>query len=406
MTTPIAPAPSLDDILAAEDDRFATVKLKLMMHVPFWASVLMQTRLSPKCDLPTYGATDCVDVIYYNPILTRTLTLNQMTFLLLHELGHIVFEHGPRRNGREPEKWNHAIDYFTNLMALDVRSDISNSKPVVQKIEGILHDEVYRGLSSEEIYDKLPLNPPCSQGGPGTNQTPGVDSHLPPENPQNVEERITEKVLKAHAHWEANGQRGTIPDGVLRRVNELRASKIPWQRIVRQVAVQCMGHEDYSYAPPHRRRLIRDELCYPSLRGEQAGSLVAMLDTSGSVPVEALQQALSAMPVLADLTDDLLFLSHDAAVQDVVPSNRIGSFIKTLKTGKGGAHGNGGTDHRPAFEWLKNHKKEPDLCLVFTDLGTAFPEVPPPYPVLWCVWPQHASTKVPFGKIVVIHPED
>ena len=409
MSTPATP-PSTDDIqaiLTAEAERVSTVKLKLLLHVPFWASMLMQTRVVPNLNLTTYGATDGVDVIYYNPLLTRTLSLKQLVFLLLHEIGHIAFDHLSRQMGRHHQRWNYATDYCVNLLALDVKTEHLNGRPVpvCEFIPGGLLNEDFRGKSSETIYDLIETPPDESggcDGGPG-NFGGGIDTHLPSPTDGDVQERILEKILKAHAQWEAAGQRGHIPDGVLRRITELRASAIPWQRILRHWAVQCLGHDDYSYAPPHRRRLIRDELCYPSLHSEQTGALVVMVDTSGSVPVEALQQALSELPILADLSDDLLFLSHDAAVQDVIPTQRIGQFVRDLKTGTSGAHGNGGTSHIPAFEWLTEHKKHPALCLAFTDLDSTFPATPPPYPVLWFVWPKDAGKPVPFGTVVVIH---
>jgi predicted metal-dependent peptidase len=397
MSTPQDPH---HDTLQQEAKRLHTVKLTLLFGVPFWASLLMQTKVMPVTTLQTYGATDGADVIYYNPLLTRRLSLKQLTFLLLHELIHIAFCHVTRRQTRDPQRWNEAADYFANLTALDIMAPTINGSldRLCEPIEGALLDSAFRGDAVETIYEKL-----ADSSAVRPSSSP-IDTHSPTLDDTEARDRVLDKLLKAHAHWEASGQRGTVPNDVLRRIDAIRQSVVPWQRIIRQWAAHCLGHDEYSFTPPHRRRLLRDQTCFPSLRGEQAGSLVILVDTSGSIAHDTLCHALSELPALHDLTDTLLVLSHDADVHDVIPTQQIPTFIRSLRTGTGKMHGGGGTDHRPAFEWLAHHRLVPDLLIAFTDLATVFPPSPPPYPVLWCVWPSDTNRKVPFGRVITIHP--
>lgn len=406
MPTPLPDSEVLPALLEAEADRVETVKIRLSLFLPFWASILLQTRLVPCVTLPTYGATDCVDHIYYNPLLTRRLNLKRFAFLLIHECAHIALEHGPRRHGRAPEKWNRATDYVVNLIALDAKAEQLNGGmvPVGEFIPNGLLDETFRGQSSEEVYDQIP-DPPENTGD-AEDFGGGIDVHYPPPTDPDVADRLLEKLLKAHAQWEASGKRGHIPAGVLRRVENLRASAVPWQRTLRQWAVQCLSHDEWTLSPPHRRHLIRDEIWFPSLRGERCGSLVVLADTSGSIDHEALVQTLSELVALSDLADDLLFLSHDAAVQDVVTTHQLPTYLAQLRTGHGGTKGGGGTDHRPAFAWIAEYGYRPDLLIAFTDMDSCFPDAPPPYPVLWCVWPKDAEKLPPFGRLLVVRPPD
>lgn len=396
--------------LEAEADRIGTIKMKLLLYVPFWASILIQTRLVADQSLPFYGATDCVDVICYNPRLTTRLSTKQLAFLLLHECAHIVFEHGTRKGGRSHDKWNRAADYVVNLITSDIKKDHA---AVAEFIPGGLLDQSFRGLSTEDVYDKLPTHSKgsstCHQPGSPTNGSDfggGIDIHLPSPTGQDAKDRVLEKILKAHAQWEASNQRGDIPAGVLLRINDLRNSAVPWQRVLREQASQCLGHDELTYAPPHRRRLLRDNICAPTLRGERLGSVVVVIDTSGSIDHAALAQALSELVALSDLTDDLCMISHDAAVQDVIPTHRIAFYVADLKVGKAKLNGGGGTNHKPAFEWVAKNHPGPDLLIAFTDMDSLFPDKAPSYPVLWCVWPKDNKKPFPFGRVVTIRDSD
>ena len=61
--------------------------------------------------------------------------------------------------------------------------------------------------------------------------------------------------------------------------------------------------------------------------------------------------------------------------------------------------GHGGTDFRPAFNWLKENDVDPKLLIYFTDLEcNRFPEEPD-FPVMWAAYGWYAeNAKVPFGE--------
>lgn len=389
---------------ASERHRFSLVKMRLVCDLPFWGSLLLQTRVNVDPILPCYGATDCGDSIWYNPERTSDLTNRQLAFLILHLLSHIALLHGHTRRGtREPRRWHQAADAVSHLIARDIQSEKRHyaGPRLTDTIPGLLINDAFRGLAVEEVYDLLPPHPGTTHH-PDDEDEGALDIHYPMPSDPDTDDRIKHKLLKAYGHWAANGQRGELPDGVLRLITDLRTGSVPWERIIRQIGCRYLSHDDYTYAPPHRRRLLRDDVIAPSYAGERCGKLAIAVDTSGSIEDKDLTRVLSEIRRLSDLAEEILILSHDAAIHDVIPTHQLEAFFVSLKTGTGGLHGNGGTSHVPVFTWLNTHHYRPDLLICCTDLVTEFPTTPPTYPVLWAVFPDHAHITPPFGQTLII----
>lgn len=275
----VEPSASLQ-IERTERDRLSTVLMHLFIQYPFWGSLLSQTHLLADLTLHTYGATDGLDHIWYNPLLTRTLTNRQLAFLLLHEIMHIAFQHFARQHNREHERWNHACDYAINPLARDAQSALTELQRLqhVELIPHILLDPAYDNLSAEQIYDRLPSSPTLP-----ANAT-GIDEHRPFPTDADRHERLIGKILVAHQQWEQHDRRGTLPAGLLLAIDQLRGSVTPWTRILRQWGSRHLGHDEASYFPPHRRRLIRDHLIAPrtySLRTSHFNTFEPLYPTEG-----------------------------------------------------------------------------------------------------------------------------
>jgi predicted metal-dependent peptidase len=63
--------------------------------------------------------------------------------------------------------------------------------------------------------------------------------------------------------------------------------------------------------------------------------------------------------------------------------------------------GGGGTDFRPAFDWVADRDLRPACLVYLTDLAcNRFPD-PPDYPVLWACMGEEEITP-PFGEVVSV----
>ena len=89
---------------------------------------------------------------YYNSRFVMTLDQKELEFGFGHEVLHCVYDHMGRRESRHPKIWNIANDYCVNNDLVD-----HNIGRKITTIE-ILYDRQYKGMSSEEVYEKLMEN--------------------------------------------------------------------------------------------------------------------------------------------------------------------------------------------------------------------------------------------------------
>src|SRR5208282_4742764 len=121
------------------------------------------------------------------------------------------------------------------------------------------------------------------------------------------------------------------------------------------------------------------------------------VDTSGSIGKRELEQFAGEISAISEEAEPeaIHVVYCDAAVQS---TQQFGPSEPVQLEPQGG----GGTDFRPAFEWVaQNHV--PAVCLIYlTDLCChSYPEVPA-YPVLWVT---DSRRTAPFGETIRISPE-
>ena len=114
-------------------------KAKLLSKSPFFATLLFGTPLIENPGIPT-AATDGKRIMY-NPEFIGSLSVGLVQFVLAHEIGHMIYEHVPRRQSRNPRLWNIAGDYVINGLLRDDGFEIW---------EHALVDKKYDGMSTEQ----------------------------------------------------------------------------------------------------------------------------------------------------------------------------------------------------------------------------------------------------------------
>jgi predicted metal-dependent peptidase len=127
------------------------------------------------------------------------------------------------------------------------------------------------------------------------------------------------------------------------------------------------------------------------------GEIVFAVDTSGSIGALELEQFAGEISAIADeVQPEVVHVVYcDAAVQSV---QHFGPSEPVRLEPRGG----GGTDFRPAFEWVAENGVMPACLIYLTDLCcNSFPDVPE-YPVLWVT---DSRRTAPFGESVRISVE-
>jgi len=414
-----------DQLCRREQERLSTLRLHLIESHPFWGYLLLQMKMVFQADLPSVAATDCLRYIWFNPVLTSRLPTQQLGFVVLHEVCHSVFASIERRGSRNQHRWNCATDYAINRIvskievpgSLNSRRLYEIPKIVVDgreqkilldpKYDGMIAETIYEALAAEELQNPLPLVlnlaiPGSENGDSGrTIELPGVfdhgggiDVHLPSSLSPSQQEELADRVREAVATSQNHGGRGNTPlEDELPLQSGLR-SRVPWQRLLRQFVGQALARDDYSLARPNKRYLC-EKIVVPGRSSENPGLVVVALDTSGSMSTAMISQALAEIFSLKDLMSELLLITADCEVNQVIPVSMLDEFLRNPRV-----FGGGGTSHIPVFEYIAKHHLEPDLFIGITDLFTEFPAKKPHYPVLWVAPAYHSIP--PWGHVIRI----
>jgi predicted metal-dependent peptidase len=108
----------LAEVSMTPKEKLQYARTVLSISSPFFATLALQTKVYFKrpeeSPVPT-AWTDGLHV-YFNTEFADSLTREEFTAVLMHELLHIAFLHVPRRQGRRPRRWNKAADYAINWL--------------------------------------------------------------------------------------------------------------------------------------------------------------------------------------------------------------------------------------------------------------------------------------------------
>lgn len=361
------------------------IKAKLLLKQPFYGMLLSMTDFLPEVAIPTM-ATDGIK-IFYNPEYVIGLTEAERHGVLLHEISHCIYLHctPKRRMNREQKRWNVAADYAINLEI----KDFGYSLPT-----GVLLDNKYRDMNAEMIYDALPKN---------IDDLKTLDIHIEPadgsEDWDDMEDRVIAAYEMTKDFYEDKNGHGKFPGGIKRWIDKLRKSKVKWERIFHKYIGQAIAKDDFSYTRCNRRMLPQD-IYLPDLRNHIIGSVVLAIDTSGSINAKILEQFAAEMSKISHLVEDVLVITCDAQVHEVVKIRKMENFLKKIKF-KGGM----GTAFEPVFAEVEKRKEAPELLIYLTDAYGSFPQKKPAYPVIWCLTTDGNINNIPWGQKVVM-PKD
>lgn len=381
-------------------DKITKARANLIMSQPFFGSLALRLKTKEAKGLGT-AAIDG-KTMYYDPDFVDKLTLAQCTGMIAHEVMHCAMLHHTRRGDRDHLRWNKACDYSINHILLDAKLDLPDQGCV---------NAAWKNFTAEHIYTLLPQEPHEKEGGKGPSVVlvcegetqaggdPGGNGRVDDapngaskDKIKSAQEESEWKIAVAQAAHIAK-QRGLLPAGIERMVEELMEPILPWRDILRRFMTE-KANDDFTWARPNRR-LIGGGLYLPSRRSEDAaGEFVVIIDTSGSIGQKELTEFASEIKSIhADVKPRKLHVLYcDAAVAHVDsfgPEDEL-HFA---------AHGGGGTDFRPPFDWIEKNCQDVKCAVYLTDGYGAFPEEQP-FPVLWAI--NNDQVVPPFGEHLVL----
>lgn len=362
-------------------DTLAKAKAQLILDQPFFASILLGMPMIENETIPTMSTDG--ESIQYNPKWVSDLKLNELTFVLAHEVLHCVFQHMTRRGHRNAMKWNIAGDYIVN--------DVLIKERVGAMPTGGLHDSklVSEGNGTTEgVYNLLPPeseNKSVGQAGGPMDQVNDAGHDQASNTQKEAEMRV--RVVQAR---NAAKMAGKLSANLARLVNDLVQPRVDWKSILRRF-LTTRAKIDLSYSRP-KRRFLAEDIYLPSLTGEKLGRIAVAIDCSGSISPKVLAEFSAEIKAIVEdtrpeLVEVIYFDSEVCGRATFGPDDTV--EIKP--------HGGGGTAFSPIFKALADF--QPIACVVLTDLQCDDFGDAPAYPVLWA---STDSGNAPFGEIVLL----
>ena len=408
-------------------EQLTTDRRHLLVKWPFIGGILIRMELIPVRDDRLKTAATDGDNIFVDIDFYEKLTAGERLFVLAHEVWHVALLHFARCQNRDRELFNCAADLEIHFVLKEEKM----SEPFV-----LPHDPKWAGLSAEEIYERLRKTPRSPQpkhtsggkasGDGQTNERFGdntkpfdrhlqknqdaeettteeadgtqtadfvIDADYTPKVTATTAERVRSRIVAAAQQCERT--QGKLPAHYAALLERLRKPELPWQELLKQFVTTCYGGRR-RWLPPARRHVWHD-LYLPSLRSERLNAVV-VLDTSGSTGNDLPTFFGELVALLNSFGKfDLTVVQCDAEVQHV---ETFSDAAPLPPNHQWQVFGRGGTDFRPAFDYVKKQMREPpDLLLFFTDgYGTA-PAQPPPYPVMWLLT-NDGQKPAPWGRLV------
>jgi len=391
------------------DRRIQKARTTLLLDHPFFGTLLFRLGSKVSRSIATL-ATDGVS-LFYNPEFVDSLNAAELAGVLAHEVMHPALQHHTRRGDRSPVRWNMACDYAINPMLLDAGLTLPKD---------VLIDNRFRGMSAERIYNLIKeegkqegsSGQPESHGSGGSEDgslqsdeagsepqapaTPGgvgqvLDAPEPEaESGPSVAEQAREWQIAVEQAETVAKVAGKLPRGAVRALEASQAARVDWRELLRRAWSDTIP-SDYSWTHPNRRH-VWSGLYLPGITSEGVGEIAIAVDCSGSVSARQLGLFEAEIRwILAGQRPRLVHVLYfDAAVQKT-ETYQAGQPVSLSPVG------GGGTDFRPCFNWVNEHRIVPQSLVFLTDLCGTFPNEVPPYPVIWA---STEARRAPFGEII------
>ena len=373
------PAPVVFDYTDEEvKEMIVSSRVRLLIRHPFFGTLATRLKMVEAEWCPT-AATDGRH-FYYNSDFFRTLTPEEIDFVVGHEVMHCVYEHcgefgrlmDKKEEDRDMKLWNIAADYKVN-QAL-VESGVGTMP------KQALHDRKYYRSYTEEIYehlkesgeaeDKQTLDVHMFGDGDekGKGEGEGNDPtgrkapiKVSPQEAQAIKDQMKQAVLQAAQSTDA----GTLPGDIKRIISGMTNPKMDWRELL-NISIQSLVKSDFTFMRQSRKSKSMG-IYLPGQKNEDKIDVAIGLDVSGSISSSMIEEFLGEVYGIMQQFQDfkIRIWTFDTQVnkegyKEFDPYNA--DELKNYEI-----VGGGGTDFECNYNFMKENDITPDKFIMFTD---------------------------------------
>ena len=360
-------------------------------------------RIRQKWEVQT-AATNGRD-IFYNPLFWKWMPYEERVFVLLHEFLHIFYNHVGRVGGRDPEKWNRAIDIFVNVeCCVILGNNTTIPKYAIHPPSWYRHGE----MTVEEVYNRLKDDegqaPQPYEGGgelsDGTDLLEPIQGESREEKKEWIE-RLRSDLAAAEQINEQAGHEDKIPTGMRSRLQKIGRGVVPMDRLLRGTIQGMLGFSQVNWGRPNRKASWSyttggKAFALPTYQAMKERLLLILVDVSASVSQDRLNQFANNIENAAKRATKTVVVTFDQFVRERYETERPGEILRNIKLLMG-AHGF--TDARPAFAIAE--EVEPSAIACLTDGHIALPDEPF-HQTVFVRPPEPEGRALPWGKEFVM----
>lgn len=429
---------------------------KLILDHPFFATLYLRLTVKPEPRIETAGINN--KMLIYNPEWIASKSVNELVFILAHEIMHLAMMHPMRLGARDPKKANVAGDYAINLILKDCNLTMPSDGLIDQKYrtpEGNV-------MAMEQIYTRLGEDPEDDGGDKGEKQEPGDEEgkggggggqgegegegegsdegegeggegspsegegngqgqggspqvsdpgkcggFFPAENEEgnkateaeNAREEAEMNVAVQQAAQAAKAC-GKLPASLKELVEDMANPVMDWREVLRNF-MQKTAKDSYDWNVSNRRH-IASGLHLPSRRSDELKPIMVAFDNSGSVSNEEIAMFAGELnDILSSMPCTVTTVEFDTdIVRDHVETYTEDDYPVKLERVRCG-----GTAFAPVFDYAEElaaeNGQEWAAVVVMTDMCAGMPDNEPHCPVLW-VSTRKTYREPNFGEVAVI----
>ena len=356
-------------------------RVRMLIKHPFFGTLATRLKLVEAEWLPT-AAVDGKH-FYYNCDFFRTLTPEEIDFVVGHEVFHCVYDHcgeGGRlfdfaEEKRDPKLWNIAADYKVNQATVEAR--IGNMP------KSALYDRKYYKSYTEEIYADL-MKQKEEQGkdfsdvntldehmmGDGNNAGEGMQNDptgrkgpikISKEEAKAIKDQMKQAVLQAAQTAGA----GNLPGDIKRIIKDMTEPKMDWREHL-NLSMQSTLKSDFTWMRQSRKSRSLG-IYLPGTDNDYQVDAAIGLDVSGSIDEQMLKDFLGEIYGIMQQFQDFRLRIWTFDTQVYTESFKEFTPMNAEEIKEYEIIGCGGTDFMCNWHFMEENDINPDKFIMFTD---------------------------------------